>query len=52
MGQVHNIYEYNRAAKQKKLVASFLVSRSRKHGRPRNVGRITKVRMLKIKEES
>lgn len=48
MGQVHNTYEYNRASKQKRLVDSYYVSHSRKHGRPRNVGRVIKVRKLKV----
>lgn len=42
-----NRYEYNPAAKQKKLIAAWEVSRSRKHGRPRGRGvKITKIRQV------
>jgi hypothetical protein len=44
--QIHVVREYNPATKQGRVIARYLVSRSRKHGRSRRFGKVVKIRRL------
>jgi hypothetical protein len=46
--QIHNVYHYNPATKRKTIIYRVLVQRSRKHGRPRNVGKRTRIKRLPL----